>query len=41
MSFKLTKTFDANVTTDTGMSLGRHQVTLDVILHDCTDYYHA
>ena len=30
MSFKLTKTFDANVTTDTGMSLGRHQFTVDV-----------
>ncbi|HBR1701337.1 TPA: hypothetical protein L9M13_004664 [Klebsiella pneumoniae] len=31
MSFKLTKTFDANLTTDTGMSLGKQQVTLDVI----------
>lgn len=31
MSFKSTKTFDANLTTDTGMSLGKQQVTLDVI----------
>lgn len=31
MSFKLTKTFDANViSTDTGLSLGKQQVTVDL-----------
>ena len=30
MSFKLAKTFTANLTTDTGMNLGQEQVTVDV-----------
>ncbi|ENL1648114.1 TPA: hypothetical protein ACQJWR_002201 [Raoultella ornithinolytica] len=31
MSFKLARTFTANLNTDTGMGLGRQQVTLEVI----------
>lgn len=30
MSFKLTKTFDATMTTDTGLALGKQQVTVDL-----------
>ena len=30
MSFKLSKTFTANLTTDTGMNLGQQQVTVNV-----------